>query len=154
MPRPLYRRALEIWEAALGTDHPDLGKGTRNLGYLFLDQKKYAGAEKLFRRSLEILRRSLGEDNEETVSARHDLETALRAQGRRTEARGPSSNRGECSRLVRWDRYSGLHPVTSPFSAAGPESAAPTAADRRLTRGSTRTPECDPGPRVVTAGSR
>ena len=45
---PLYRRAIEIDEKALGKDHPDVATAYNNLASLLEDQGKYAEAEPLY----------------------------------------------------------------------------------------------------------
>ena len=48
---PLYQRALEIREKALGPDHPDVRDVLGNMGSLYLLKRDYAQAEKYLSRS-------------------------------------------------------------------------------------------------------
>ncbi|KAJ8608616.1 hypothetical protein CTAYLR_009166 [Chrysophaeum taylorii] len=57
---PLFRRALEISEAALGPNHADVATRLNNIASLFQHQGKYVEAEPLFRRALEISEAALG----------------------------------------------------------------------------------------------
>jgi tetratricopeptide (TPR) repeat protein len=49
---PLYKRALAIWEKALGPDHPDVAQSLNNLADLYSAQGRYADAEPLYKRAL------------------------------------------------------------------------------------------------------
>ena len=51
---PLYKRALAIWEKALGPDHPDVATSLNNLAELYGTQGQYAQAEPLYKRALAI----------------------------------------------------------------------------------------------------
>ncbi len=42
---PLYKRALTIWEKAVGADSPDVALGLNNLAALYDAQGRYAEAE-------------------------------------------------------------------------------------------------------------
>ncbi len=53
---PLYKRALEIQEKALGTTHPNVVQTLHNLAALYYAQDRYADSEALLKRALEILR--------------------------------------------------------------------------------------------------
>ena len=48
---PLHKRALGIWEKALGKDHPRVATSLNNLALLYDSQGKYAEAEALYERS-------------------------------------------------------------------------------------------------------
>lgn len=39
--KPLYERAISIWEKALGPDHPEVAAGLNNLGELFRGQVNF-----------------------------------------------------------------------------------------------------------------
>jgi tetratricopeptide (TPR) repeat protein len=53
---PLYRRALEIDEAAYGPTHPDVARDLNNLALLLQDTNRLGEAEPLFRRMVSILK--------------------------------------------------------------------------------------------------
>ena len=50
---PLFKRALAIYEKALGPDNPSVATGLNNLAGLFQAQGRYEAAEPLYRRALE-----------------------------------------------------------------------------------------------------
>ena len=49
---PLYKRALAIFEKALGPDHPSVASALNNLADLYSAQGRYADAEPLYKRAL------------------------------------------------------------------------------------------------------
>jgi tetratricopeptide (TPR) repeat protein len=51
---PHYKRALAIYEKALGPDHPNLAASLNNLAELYRAQGRYADAEPLYKRALAI----------------------------------------------------------------------------------------------------
>ena len=51
---PLYQRALDIWEKALGPEHPHVAASLNNLAEFYRAQGQYAKAEPLYQRSLAI----------------------------------------------------------------------------------------------------
>jgi tetratricopeptide (TPR) repeat protein len=57
---PLYKRALAVWEKALGPDHPDVATALNNLAQLYKDQGSYEDAEPLYKRALAIREKALG----------------------------------------------------------------------------------------------
>ncbi|RMD97877.1 MAG: tetratricopeptide repeat protein, partial [Deltaproteobacteria bacterium] len=61
--RPLYERALAIYEKALGPDHPNLALTLHNLAVLFEVQGEYAAARPLYERALAIYEKALGPDH-------------------------------------------------------------------------------------------
>jgi tetratricopeptide (TPR) repeat protein len=54
---PLFSRAMEILEKALGPEHPNVAVGLNNLAQLYRAQGQYDKAKPLFRRALDILLR-------------------------------------------------------------------------------------------------
>ena len=52
--RPLYERALAIFEKALGPEHPDTARSLNNLASLLQAQGDLAGARALLRASKEL----------------------------------------------------------------------------------------------------
>jgi len=81
----LYRRSLEIYEKALGPDHPSVGTLLNNLGELYRAQGRYAETEPLFRRSLAIREKVLGPDHPDIGTTLNNLALLYKAQGRYAE---------------------------------------------------------------------
>ena len=50
----LLKRSLEMREATLGSDHPDIAQSLNNLAALYNDRKQYDKAEPLYERALQI----------------------------------------------------------------------------------------------------
>ena len=51
---PLYKRALAIYEKALGPDHPSVAESLNSLAGFYHAQGSYAEAKTLYRRALTI----------------------------------------------------------------------------------------------------
>ena len=83
---PLYRRALAIWEKALGPEHPDVAAGLNNLAELYRAQGQYAEAEPLFQRALAIWEKAHGPEHPDVAQSRNNLAALYGAQGRYAEA--------------------------------------------------------------------
>ena len=64
---PLYRRALAIYEKALGPEHPDTATSLNNLARLYVGQGRYPEAEPLCRRALAIREKALGLEHPDTA---------------------------------------------------------------------------------------
>jgi tetratricopeptide (TPR) repeat protein len=79
---PLYRRALDIREKALGRDHPDVAVSLNNLAELYQSQGRYAEVEPLLQRSLVIREKALSRDHPDVASALNNLAELYRNQGR------------------------------------------------------------------------
>jgi tetratricopeptide (TPR) repeat protein len=60
---PPYKRALDIDEQALGSDHPRVATDLNNLAQLYNKQGKYSEAGPLYRRALDIRELALGPDH-------------------------------------------------------------------------------------------
>ena len=67
--RTQLERALQISEAALGPDHPDIGTRRSNLGLVLQDLGDLTGARTQFERALQISEAALGPDHP-TIGAR------------------------------------------------------------------------------------
>lgn len=67
------QRALAIWEAHLGPEHPSTDAEVNNIGYLHLLRGEYAAAETAFRRSLKTRHRLYGVRNRETARVLHNI---------------------------------------------------------------------------------
>jgi CHAT domain-containing protein/tetratricopeptide (TPR) repeat protein len=90
---PLFKRSLEIYEKALGKDHPNVGTSLAGLAELYRAQGKYADAEPLYKRSLEILEKALGKDHPSVAQALNNLAGLYQLQGKYSDAE-PLFNRG------------------------------------------------------------
>ena len=74
--RPLYERALSIWEKSLGADHPKVATALVNLARLYLKTGNYDDAEPLLARALAIQEKGLGPEHPDiavTLSSRAEL---------------------------------------------------------------------------------
>ncbi len=79
---PLYKRAIEIGEKTLGTDHPDVATRYNNLAGLYESQGKYDTAEPLYKRAIEIGEKTLGTDHPDVATRYNNLAELYRAQGK------------------------------------------------------------------------
>ena len=66
---PLYRRALEIREKALGPEHPDTANSLNNLALLYQVMGAYEQALPLYQRALKIIEKSLGPEHPHAIVA-------------------------------------------------------------------------------------
>ena len=57
---PPQQRALQIWEQALGSAHPDVAQSLNNLASLYHTRGDYTRAEPLYQRALRIWEQVLG----------------------------------------------------------------------------------------------
>ena len=78
---PLFREALEVRRATLGTRHPNRLASINNLGTLLYAKGKYAAAEPLFREALEVTRATLGNRHPHTLTSINNLGALLKAKG-------------------------------------------------------------------------
>jgi len=85
--KPLYERALTIWEAA--GKRPDVAKAQNNLATLYYKQGKYAEAESLLRRALTTLETSLGDAHPDVARTLDSLAELYYKQERYSEAESP-----------------------------------------------------------------
>jgi len=69
----LDRRAIEINEAVLGPDHPDVAIGLNNLAGSYFSQGKYDLAEPLWRRALAIREKAFGENHADVAQSLFNL---------------------------------------------------------------------------------
>ena len=83
---PLYRGALEINEASLGKDHPEVAIRLNNLASLLQATNRLEEAEPLMRRALEIFQQSLGRDHPNVAVQINNLAQLLKATNRLEEA--------------------------------------------------------------------
>ena len=82
----LNRRALAIWEAALGPDHPHVATALNNLAFLLQATNRLVEAEPLYRRALAIDERSYGPDHPDVACDLNNLAELFQATNRLVEA--------------------------------------------------------------------
>ncbi|MDP6180607.1 MAG: tetratricopeptide repeat protein, partial [Desulfatiglandales bacterium] len=80
------KRALAIYEKALGPDHPRVATSLNNLALLYSNLGDYAGAEPLYKRSLAIYEKALGPDHPDVALGLNNLAFLYVADGRIGEA--------------------------------------------------------------------
>ena len=83
---PLAKQALEITEASVTPNHPDLIQPLWWLGNVYYAVGRYADAEPLYKRTLRIEEATLGSDHEDVGGTLGALAKLYRAQGRYGEA--------------------------------------------------------------------
>ncbi len=77
---PLHKRALAIFEKALGPEHPDMALNLYNLALLCQAQDRYAEAEPLHKRALAIFKKALGPEHPDVAQSLNNLAGPYRAQ--------------------------------------------------------------------------
>ncbi|MBS1872107.1 MAG: tetratricopeptide repeat protein [Acidobacteria bacterium] len=85
--RPIYERALAIYERVLGPEHYEVAATLHNLSVLEQAQGDVERGVALCRRSLELKRKLLGDDHPDTALTLMNLGAMLLDQGQRDEAR-------------------------------------------------------------------
>lgn len=83
----LDHRALEVFRAAYGDEHPVTAAAYENIGFDFKDLERYAEARSVGERALAIKQRVLGVDHPQTAFSHALLGDVHAAEGRLTEAR-------------------------------------------------------------------
>jgi len=78
---PLYRRALAIYEKALGAQHPHTATSLNNLAELLDNKGDYNGAEPLYRRALAITEQVSGAQHPDTAGSLNNLAELLKNKG-------------------------------------------------------------------------
>lgn len=66
-----------MWEAALGPEHPEVGRALNNLAVTYQDQGEFDKAEPLYKRALEILENALGPEHPEVANGLTSYATLL-----------------------------------------------------------------------------
>ena len=84
--RTALRRSLEIREAKLGPDHPDVADGLNNLALLYVNMGQYAKAEPLYQRSLKIREAKLGPDHPDVAESLNNLANLYEDMGQYAKA--------------------------------------------------------------------
>jgi Tfp pilus assembly protein PilF len=79
--RPLFERALTIYEKALGPEHPNTAMILNNVGLLLVTQRDLAGARLLYARALAIYEKALGAEHPDTATSLNNLAMLLQNQG-------------------------------------------------------------------------
>jgi tetratricopeptide (TPR) repeat protein len=77
-----YRKAIDIWTAAQGPEHPLVTHALRNFAAFEHDRGREHSAEVLYQRAAAILERTLGRNDLQTLIARNELNEIYRAEGR------------------------------------------------------------------------
>ena len=70
---PLFKRALAVWEKALGPEHPRVADSLNTLALFHFAQSRYAEAEPLYERSLAIMEEALGAEHPQVAISLHNL---------------------------------------------------------------------------------
>lgn len=84
--KPLNKRALAIWQEALGPRHKLVGLGLTSLAVLYRRLGMYAEAEPLHERALAIWEEAYGPDHVNVAWVLNNLTTLCESQGRFAEA--------------------------------------------------------------------
>jgi len=82
----LYRRALEIDEATLGANHPEVASRLNNLALLLQDTNRLSEAERLMRRALGIDEANFGPNHPSIAVRLNNLALLLQETNRLSEA--------------------------------------------------------------------
>ncbi len=80
------KKALEVAEKNVGSNHPDVAESLNNLAALYGTQGDYAQAEPLYKRSLAIWEKALGPDHPDVAISLENMAVLFRATGRAKEA--------------------------------------------------------------------
>ena len=76
-----YERAIKIWEANLGPEHPQVATGVNNLGNVLQDLGDLAGAKAAYERALKIDEAAYGRDHPSVARDVNNLGGVLKALG-------------------------------------------------------------------------
>ena len=80
------RKALQVAEQNVGSDHPAVATSLNNLAALYDTQGDYAKAEPLYKRSLAIWEKALGSDHPNVAISLENIASLYRSTRRGTEA--------------------------------------------------------------------
>jgi tetratricopeptide (TPR) repeat protein len=100
----LYRKAVELFEQALGPRHPDTAGAYANLADNLDDQGKYSEAEALYRKVVAVREQVLGPRHPDTAAAYGNLAYNLDHQGKHAEAEPPHRKAVEICEQVKGPR--------------------------------------------------
>jgi tetratricopeptide (TPR) repeat protein len=79
--RPLYERALAIYEKVRGPEHPSTARALDHLASLLQSQGDFVEARSLYERALAIREKVLGPEHTDTAKSLNNLALLLRAKG-------------------------------------------------------------------------
>ncbi|WP_309243072.1 CHAT domain-containing tetratricopeptide repeat protein [Hyalangium versicolor] len=102
----LAERAVNLREAVLGTEHPDVAQCVSLLGILHMEQGHYALAEQLHLRALTIRETALGKEDTDTAASLNSLGILYKNQGQFERAE-PLLQRA----LAIWETTSGSNSI-------------------------------------------
>lgn len=88
---PIFRKNTdglweELFEKALGPEHPDVAQVLNNLASLYQKQARYSEAELRYQRALAIREKALGPEHPAVAQTLNNLASLYQAQGRYAEA--------------------------------------------------------------------
>jgi tetratricopeptide (TPR) repeat protein len=83
---PIHKKALEIRQKTLGSNHADIANTLNNLAVLYYNQGKYREAEPLYKQALEIGEKVLGPNHHDVGQSLNNLAGLYSAQGKYDEA--------------------------------------------------------------------
>ena len=102
------KRALAVFEKALGPIYPSVAAALSNLALLYKEEARYADAEALYQRALAIREHTLGPDHPDVAQSLNNLANLYSAQGRHADAE-PLYQRAGTSAPEPKDRPPGSH---------------------------------------------
>ena len=78
---PYYTRALQLYEGALGPDHPDVAAVLNNLGVFYTNEKRFTEAEKTHLRALAIREKSFAGNHPDIAQSKCNLAVVYHSRG-------------------------------------------------------------------------
>ena len=76
----MYTRAIEVWETALGFEHPRVAQSMNNLAELYVEQERLTEAEALHKKVLARRESTLGPDHPDVAQSLNNLAELYRLQ--------------------------------------------------------------------------
>jgi tetratricopeptide (TPR) repeat protein len=83
---PLFRRALAIYEVALGPDSDGVGYASSDLALLYERRREYPTAESYYKRAVQAFEKGLGADHPQLAKCLDSYAGLLRQMGRGADA--------------------------------------------------------------------
>jgi tetratricopeptide (TPR) repeat protein len=99
--RPLFKRALAIYEKVLGSEHPSTATSLNNLASLLQAQGDLAGARPLNERALAIREKALGAEHPGTAESPNNLANLLHDHCGRKDMRSSCSSASSAYAIFR-----------------------------------------------------